>query len=73
MSARSSAESCSSKCETKLHWIARGRSEVVSLITQSMATRNKIGERIKLCCTPDLMRNESGTEFSKITLHSKSS
>ena len=44
MSARSSAKSCSSKCETKVHWIPRGRSEVVSLITQSMATTKKIGE-----------------------------
>ena len=44
MSARSSAESCSSKCETKVHWIPSGRSEVVSLITQSMATTEKIGE-----------------------------
>ena len=54
-------------------WIPRGRSEVVLLITQSMAPRNKIGERIKVCCTLDLVGNDSGRIFSKITLHSKSS
>ena len=67
--ARPSAKSCSSKCETKLHWIPRGRSEVVSHITQPMATRKKIRERIKLFCTLDLMGNNSGRVFSEMTLH----
>ena len=39
MSARSSAESCSSKCETKVHWIPRGRSEVVSPSLWQLETR----------------------------------
>ena len=67
--ARPSAKSGSSKCETKLHWIPRGRSEVVSHITQAMATRKKIRERIKLFCTLDLMGNNSGRVFSEMTLH----
>ena len=67
--ARPSAKSGSSKCETKLHWIPGGRSEVVSHITQPMATRKKIRERIKLFCTLDLMGNNSGRVFSEMTLH----
>ena len=72
MSARSSAKSDSSKCETKVHWIPRGQSEVFSRIIQSIATRKKIGERMTLCCSPDLIGNDSGVVFSKMTLHSKS-
>ena len=48
VSARSSAKSGSSKRETKVHRIPRGRSEVVSHITQPMATRKKIREKFLL-------------------------
>lgn len=51
---RSSEKSRTSKCENRVHWILWGRSEVVSCIAQLMATRNKTGEGIQHCRTPDL-------------------
>ena len=51
---RSSEKSRSSKCENRVHWIPWGRSQVVSCIAQLMATRNKTGEGIQHCRTPDL-------------------
>ena len=58
MTARSSAKSRSSKHENKGHWIPQGRSDVVLRITQSITTRNKIGERMQPCLTPDLTGND---------------
>ena len=54
MTAISSAKIRSSKCENMFHWIPRGLSEVVSRITQSMTTRNRILERIQPWSAPDL-------------------
>ena len=42
---------------TQVHWIPYGQSEVVSWITRSMATRNKIRERIQPCHTSELMKS----------------
>ena len=73
MTARSSAKSRSSKHENGLHWIPRGRSDVVLRTTQSITTRNKIRERMQPCLTPDLTGNDSVRVYSTVTLHLKCS
>ena len=73
MTARSLTKSRSSKHENRVHWIPRGRSDVVLGIIQSITTRNKVGERMQPCLTRDLTGNDSVRVFSTTTLHLKCS
>ena len=68
MTAISSTKSTSSKHEGRVHWIPRGRSGVVLRITQSITTRNKIGEKMKPSLTAGLTGNDSDRVFSTIIL-----
>ena len=52
--ARSSAKSRSSRNDVRVHWIPQGASDVVWLMTQSITTRKRMGDRMQPCLTPNL-------------------
>lgn len=69
---RSSAKSRSSKSVKGVHWLPLRMSDVVLRMIQSRVTRNRRGERMQPCRTPDSIGNHSKSVLLlMITLYSK--
>lgn len=69
---RSSAKSRSSKWEKGVHWIPLRVPDVIWRMIQSRVSRNRKGERMHPCRTPDSTGNHSESVLLlMITLHSK--
>ena len=68
----SSAKSRSSSVVNMDHVMLLFLSLMVFLITQSMATRNKMGEMMQPYLTPDLTANQSVVLLFSSIVHSKS-